>query len=337
MKSYLSAAGVATFLWLLSIPRAAGQIEPPSEPSLYRTGDFHLKTERFGAAAVAEGSFVYIVGGQNSGGFLGDIERFDVRTHEVTRLTNKLTPRHHHGAALVGRKIYVFGGRGYGLPHGNPYEPSMDIYDLDSGSITRGAPMRTPRAYFAWATVGGKIYAIGGSEWGARAFNQIGLNEVYDPETNTWSEAAPMPRARDTRAAAVVGDGIYVFGGNRRPDVAVGLKTVEGFVPGKNQWYGLPDLAERIAADSAAALGNCIYLFGNFDPGDKVTAYDLTTHASTVFKHGFLPASQSAAVTLGDSIYVIGGTRGGGAKLNGHYAMDDIQVFSLSAEGLADK
>jgi hypothetical protein len=336
MKPYLAGAGAAAFLSLLSLLRGQGPIEPPSPPSLFRTGDFHLKTERSGTAAVADGNFVYVIAGENSGGFLSDIERFDVRTHGITRLTNKLTPRHHHGAALVGRKIYVFGGRGYGLPQGSPYEASTDIYDLDSGSITHGAPMRTPRGYFAWATVDRKIYAIGGSEWGARAFNQIGFNEVYDPEKNTWSEAAPMPGGRDTRAAVVVGGDIYVLGGYRRPDVSAGLKAVERFVPGKNQWYHLPDLGERVAASSAAALGNGVYLFGNFDPADKVTAYDLATHVTTVFEHGFIPASQSAAVTLGDSIYVIGGTRGGG-HMNGHYAMDDIQVFSLSAGATADK
>ena len=84
---------------------------------LSRVADYHFKEERFGAAAVAGGNYVYAVGGQNYSGFLGDIERFDVRTHEVTTLTKGLTPRHHHGAALVGGKIYAFGGRSYQLPH----------------------------------------------------------------------------------------------------------------------------------------------------------------------------------------------------------------------------
>jgi N-acetylneuraminic acid mutarotase len=302
---------------------------------LSRVADYHLKAERFGAAAVAEGNYVYAVGGQNYGGFLGDIERFDVRTHDVTTLTKKLTPRHHHGAALVGGKIYVFGGRSYRLPHqAEHFDGSMDIYDLKSGEITHGAPMPTPRAYFASAVVNGKIYAIGGTQMRGLQVWLSGVTEVYDPAANAWTELAPIPTARETRSAAVFDGCILVLGGHRPPMEAAGLKTVESFVPGTNQWLRLPDLSEPIGANSAAALGDSVYLFGNYDPGDEVLAYDMATHASAVFKRGFIPASQSAAVALDDSIYVIGGTGGGGSEWNGRpgFAMDDIQVFSLSAE-----
>ena len=309
----------------------------PNAPkgALSRVADYHLRAERFGAAAVADENYVYAVGGLNYGGFLGDIERFDVRTHAVTTLTKDLTPRHHHGAALVGGKIYVFGGRSYLMPdQAERFDGSMDIYDLTSGQITHGAPMPTPRAFFASVVVDGRIYAIGGSQMEGLQMWQSGVTEVYDPAANTWSKLAPMPTPRETRSAVVVDGCILVLGGHRKPEVAMGLKTVECYVPGTNQWLQMPDLSEGIGANSAAALGDSVYLFGNYDPINEVLAYDLTTHSSTIFKRGFIPASQSAAVTLGDSIYVIGGTGGGGRQWNGKgiNSMDDIQVFSLTSE-----
>ena len=46
--------------------------------------------------------------------------------------------------------------------------------------------------------------------------------EVFDTETNLWSEVAPMPSPRDEHCTAVSGDRIYVFGGWRiRPVLSI--------------------------------------------------------------------------------------------------------------------
>ena len=304
-------------------------VQTPPMP-LSKVGDFHLKTGRFGAVAVAQGDYVYVIGGQNTGGILSDIERFDVRSHEVTRLTNNLTPRYHHGAALIGGKIYVFGGHGYSLPGGNPFEATMDIYDLESGKISHGAPMPTPRGYFATASLDQKIYVIGGTYGEPATLRQTNRTEIYDPATNTWSEGVPMPTVRECVAATANGC-IIVAGGYHKPMTSAGLKAVECFVPNKNQWLSLPDLDRAVSANSAAVLDNYLFLFGNYDPADEILAYNLTTRTSTVFKAGFTEASQSTAVALNGLIYVIGGTGGGGRQRSARDAMDNIQVFALTA------
>ena len=302
----------------------------PTQPrQLTKVADYHLKTERFGAAAVADGNYVYVIAGQNSGGILSDIERFDIRTHEITKLTDGLIPRHHLGAAIVGGKIYVLGGQGYRLPEASRFENTVEIYEIESGKITHGAPMPTPRAYFATALWSGKIYAIGGTHGDMLAMGETNRTAIYDPTTNAWTEGLPMPTARATKAV-VTPDGIVVIGGYRGPAVSVGLKTVECFVPSKNQWFSLPDLDRPVGADSAAGLENFVFLFGNFDPADEILAYDLTTHTSRVVTNGFAAASQSTAVALDGLIYVIGGTGGGGQQRTDRNAMDDIQVFALT-------
>jgi hypothetical protein len=303
-------------------------VQTPPVP-LSKVGEYHLKTGRFGAVAVAQGDYVYVIGGHNTGGILSDIERFDVRSHEVTRLTNKLTPRYNHGAALIGGKIYVFGGHGYNLPGGSPFEATMDIYDLESGKISHGAPLPTPRGYFATASLDQKIYVIGGAYGEPATMRQTNWTEIYDPATDTWSKGVPMPTIRE--CVAVTANGCIVVAGGYRKPTNGGLKTVECFVSDKNQWLSLPDLGRPVSANSAAVLGNYLFLFGNYDPADEILAYDLTTHTSTVFKDGFTETSQSTAVALNGLIYVIGGTGGGAKQRTARDAMDNIQVFSLTA------
>jgi hypothetical protein len=75
--------------------------------------------------------------------------------------------------------------------------------------------MPTPRSYLTANVVGGKIYLIGGyvpdnSDFG---FSISALNEVYDPETDSWTTKEPMPTAASDYASAVVDNKIYVIGG----------------------------------------------------------------------------------------------------------------------------
>ncbi|NIS66255.1 MAG: galactose oxidase, partial [Gemmatimonadales bacterium] len=56
----------------------------------------------------------------------------------------------------------------------------------------------------------GKIHAVAG-----RTLDRVtsALHEVYDPATDSWSDAAPLPTARDHFAIAVVDGRIHVIGG----------------------------------------------------------------------------------------------------------------------------
>jgi N-acetylneuraminic acid mutarotase len=291
-----------------------------TEP-LVKVGDFHLKTARYGAAAVAGGDYVYVIGGDNGGGFLGDIERFDVRTHEIVRLTDRLTARRYHGAALAGGKIYVFGGQRVNpLPNSEMMEATVDVYDLATGLIAKGTPMPTPRSYAATVLFKDKVYVIGGAYLHGNAFVQTGLMEIYDLATGAWSTGPAMPTARECRAA-VVDDFILVPGGYRS---RARVSQVEFFVVPENAWKRLPDLCERVSANSVAFLGSELLLFGNFSSEKDVVAYDLRTRTSRVIQPGYLPARHTAAVVHAGRIYVVGGNLIQGSVK----PLDYIQVFA---------
>ena len=61
----------------------------------------------------------------------------------------------------------------------------------------------------------GKIYAIGGYDSSGRPTNIV---EVYDPTTNTWTSAHPIPVALHHNSAAVAAE-LYSFGGPFDADV----------------------------------------------------------------------------------------------------------------------
>ena len=62
----------------------------------------------------------------------------------------------------------------------------------------------------------GKIHAIGGRDLERKT---VATHEIYDPATNTWSMAAPLPRARDHLGIAIAAGRIHVFGGRTNATV----------------------------------------------------------------------------------------------------------------------
>jgi len=133
------------------------------------------------------------------------------------------------------------------------------------------AQMPTPRYDLGVAVVDGKIYAIGGRTGEAYAGEVVplGTNEMYDPATNTWTTKASMPTPRFYFAIAVFEKKIYVMGGQK------------GF--------------------NMAGSGEPILC-----PSTEV--YDATTNTWEIKKRMPTSRTELRANTVGDKIYLIGGT-----------------------------
>lgn len=304
---------------LFGLAAAITSVAGAGEP-LVKVADYHLLTPRTSCAAVADQNYLYVVGGANTGGLVGDIERFDPRPGQTSQLTEKLMPRIAHGAALIGGRIYIIGGWTNALPTARP-ESTVEIHDLAAHRTTHGAEMLSPRGNAATVALGGKIYVIGGTCEKGTQLRQCNYMEIYDPLSDKWAKSVPMPKPSDTSAAAV--GGLIVVPGGDRTQAA--LSEVEFFVPQEDRWKGLPDLCQPMSHSSVAFLGDSLYLFGNLGAESDVVAYHLPTRTSRTIKPGYLPARNTAAVVLGDRLYVVGGNR----SFNGPI-LDDIQVFALA-------
>jgi hypothetical protein len=166
-------------------------------------------------------------------------------------------------------------------------------------------PMPTARAGMGVAVVDGKIYAIGGHNWG----NTSGINEMYDPETDTWTTKTPMPTPRTNFGIAVVENKIYAIGGS--PDDWVYTDVNEVYDPAIDTWETKTSMPTARHALEANVVDGKIYMIT--DSLNQI--YDPQTDT---WRNGASPPSSvdkpAAGVTAGDTatkrVFVMGGQQG---------------------------
>jgi len=86
-----------------------------------------------------------------------------------------------------------------------------------------------------------RIFVIGGKQ----GLDAVKLNQVYDPETDTWLAGTAMPTARYALGVAVVNDSLYAIGGREgwvgSPVSAANERyTPADFIPEFPSWIILP-------------------------------------------------------------------------------------------------
>ena len=93
----------------------------------------------------------------------------------------------------------------------------------------------------------------------------VAETEVYDPKTDTWSMAAPMPTPRMLFAAAPGADGrIYVIGGVTSIE-GDPTSIVEVYDPKTDRWSRGPSLRIARAGHTASTTGDgTIWVVGGF-------------------------------------------------------------------------
>ncbi|XP_073013481.1 F-box/kelch-repeat protein SKIP20-like [Typha latifolia] len=106
--------------------------------------------------------------------------------------------------AAAGGKLVVAGGWDPAT-----LEPVAEvrIHDLFSGIWRRGAPMSSPRSFFAIAAAGSTLFVAGGHD-GAK--NALRTAEAYDVAGDEWTPLPDMAEERDECQGAVVGTGGFM-------------------------------------------------------------------------------------------------------------------------------
>lgn len=183
-----------------------------------------MPTPRGAAAVVVADGRIHAIGGNvSSPGAVHEHERADVTsdnsvgTHEVydpatdtwSRLEPMPTPRNHLGAAVLGGRIHVVGGRS----NGDFEMTAHEVFDPASGTWTSGPAIPTGRSGIAAVERDGMMYVFGG-EAGRGTFDEA---ERFDPATGRWEQLPPMPTARHGLGAAVIFGNIHVVSGGPQP------------------------------------------------------------------------------------------------------------------------
>lgn len=124
------------------------------------------------------------------------------------------SPRAYHQAAVLGDRIYVFGGGNY-VPE---YHARNDVWSSADGRTwrneTEAAPWE-PRLWFSSAVYRGRMWVLGG--WSKEKDNYGDVWHSADGREWKKLETATVWKARHEHSALVHRDKLWILGGHARP------------------------------------------------------------------------------------------------------------------------
>ncbi|KAH6779875.1 hypothetical protein C2S52_011112 [Perilla frutescens var. hirtella] len=132
-----------------------------------------------------------------------DPEQFRRGWKQIHALPGSFLRRKGVGFEVLGKKIYLFGGCGW-------IEDATDeaySYDASMNTWTRVAPLSTARCFFAYESLDGEIYAIGGL--GSKSSEQHSW-DIYDSQTNSWRSHVDPNVISDIEDSVVMDGKIYI-------------------------------------------------------------------------------------------------------------------------------
>jgi hypothetical protein len=204
-----------------------------------------MPTKRLGLSASVVDDKIYLIGGRIGEPTYAGVsatEVYNPSTDTWTTVDSIPTPVSSHVSAVVGNKIYIMGGNTrntVGVKFNQIYEPETDTWS--NGAALPTGVDSTAAGVTAGTTSTQRIFVIGGK----RGIDAVNLNQVYDPEMDTWVAGPAMPTARFGLGVAVVDDSLYAIGGRKGwfgfPISAANERyTPADFIPEFPSWIILP-------------------------------------------------------------------------------------------------
>src|SRR5437899_396647 len=161
--------------------------------------------------------------------------------------------------------------------------------------------MPSMRQELSTAVLDGKIFVIAGFDSSGTSTNTV---EVYDPETDTWTSAAPLPIATNHNAAAVAAGKLYAFGGTSN----------RAFVyhPDQNAWSDVaPTNYMHADTPAVAVINDLIYVAGGSGGvGNETEVYDPAKDTWNILAPMNVPRNHTAGGAISGKFYVVGGRPG---------------------------
>lgn len=188
------------------------------------------------SVATAIGKRIHIVGGRTPAGSanLAYGDHADTDHHLVHDAASNtwstaapaLTKRNSAAGAMIGGLWHVVGGRHVVDGPSDAHE----VYDPTEDKWRTAAPM--PRGAGAGGNaagvIHGQIYVFGGEYFhdGGKVHAEVWR---YDPKTDAWHAAPPMPTPRHGLGGVTVGNEIWLVGGAKKPSGSETSDAVEKF------------------------------------------------------------------------------------------------------------
>ena len=210
-----------------------------------------------GMAAAVNGK-IYILGGQTTNDQQGatavnKVYELDPANGVWVEKASMPTARSGGAAVVHDGKIYVAGGR---VPRGNDFA----AYDPATNQWEELPILPSQRNHITGAAINGRIHIVGGRLGNGLSPIKSDAHEVFDPQTKTWTTAAPMLRGRSGMNGVVARGCFHVWGG----EAPTGMTPDHDYYdPRTNQWASLPDMPIPIhGVVGSAFVGGLIWVTG---------------------------------------------------------------------------
>lgn len=177
-------------------------------------------------------------------------------------------------------KLLILGGVGW-TPLGPIKVPTIfrdvDVYDPNTNTISKGAPMLTPRGGFAFGELpDGRLLVAGGGETLLNLGSPVDKCEVYDPKTDRWTSTARMtePRAFCTMFALPDGRRMVIGGFKGSLVSPISLRSTDIHDPRTGAWSKGPDMGVDLAGYGwfVTPMGQIQIVGGQGNQGANVVA-----------------------------------------------------------------
>lgn len=180
--------------------------------------------------------------------------------------------------ALDGR-MHVVGGYGEGAvnrAYHHIYDPAADRWLL-------GAPLPRGANHVAVATLGGRVYALGGFiEQNRRSDTHAW---AWEPATDRWTAIAPLPRPRGAAAAVALDGRLHLVGGASEPAAErASVAWHEVYDPNEDRWSTrkpLPGARDHVGCVADPRDGGRIHVIGG-----RFNTFEY----NTALHHAYIPA-----------------------------------------------
>lgn len=223
--------------------------------------------------AASVGGKIYLIGGQTQAddppgtdSYVDTVYELDPAVGEWVAKATMPTARSSGVAVVLDGLIYVAGGR-------PPHETDFAVYDpaADSWQVLPDLP--TPRNHFTGAPIDGRVHYVGGRQGLGLGTSMTTMHEVYDPQTETWTTAAPLEPARSGMNGVVARGCFHVWGGEGPAGM---FPNHDFYDPRTDQWSSLPYMPIPVhGVYGSAFVDDLIWVSGG---GDHVGGSFGTTH-----------------------------------------------------------
>ncbi|MBN1878278.1 MAG: helix-turn-helix domain-containing protein [Anaerolineae bacterium] len=200
---------------------------------------------------VALGTHDGLVDEQGGTGALSSFVATEVSWEELPPLRVR---RGRLGLTAFNNRLYAVGGM---TDEGTTDQ--LDIFDVSEKRWLTGAACPTASANIGAVVLMSQIFVPGGCDDRGQPHSN---SYLYTPETDVWSETAPLPQALCAYALTVYQNRAYLFGGwdGERYQAVAYMYVLE-----TDTWESLPSPVDARGFGGAAMLGNSIYYVGGYD------------------------------------------------------------------------